>query len=151
MPWPRPHSEAVAGGRRGAPNDATDMTPQQRAEQAAMRELEQISDRITVKASADSVTFVDTRGERTYAVNDKASPIEVGGTSVKVKSKWDKKVLKQEFSNSQAKLTQTWGLDDAGHMVLTMKVESMTVNLGAGADRPTALRSQEQKAVFDRQ
>ena len=70
---------------------------------------------------------------------------------MKVKSKWDKKVLRQEFTNSQAKLTQTWGLDDAGHMVLTMKVESMTVNLGAGADRPTALVSQERKAVFDRQ
>ena len=43
------------GGGGGAPNDATDMTPEQRAEKAAMRELEQISDRITIKASADSV------------------------------------------------------------------------------------------------
>ena len=147
-----PQRGGGGGGRGGggAPNDATDMTPQQRAEQAAMRQLEQISERITIKASAGSVTFTD-GGERTYAINDKASTIEVGGTSVKVKSKWDKKVLRQEFNNSQAKLIQTWGLDEAGHLVLTMKVESMTLNLGAGADHPTALVSQEQKAVFDRQ
>jgi uncharacterized protein YnzC (UPF0291/DUF896 family) len=128
------------GGRGGgAATDSTDLTPEQRAEQAAMRELEQIADRITIKASADSITFVDPRGERTYAINDKGSSITVGGTSVKVKSKWDKKVLRQEFNNPQAKLTQTWGLDDAGHMVLTMKVESLT------------LVTPDQKAVFDRQ
>ena len=34
--------------------------------------------------------------------------------------------------------------------VLTAKVESMTLNLGAGADRPTALVNPDQKAVFDR-
>ena len=139
------------GGGGGGGGDATDQTPEQRAEQAAMRLLEQIADRITVKASAESVTFVDTRGERTYAINDKSIALEVGGTQVKVKSKWDKKVLRQEFNNPQAKLTQTWGLDDAGHLVLTMKVESMTLNLGAGADRPSTMVTPEQKAVFDRQ
>jgi hypothetical protein len=139
------------GGAGSTPRDATDKTPEQRAEEAAMQQLERISDRITIKASADSVTLVDARGERTFAINDKTSTIDVGGTSVKVKSKWDKKVLRQEFTNSQAKLVQTWGLDDAGHMVLTMKVESMTLNLGAGADRPSVLVTPEQKAVFDRQ
>ena len=145
---------AAAAAQRGGlstPSDATDQTPQQRAEQAAMRQLEQISDRITTKASADSVTFVDARGERTFAINDKTSTIDVGGTSAKVKSKWDKRVLRQEFTNSQAGLIQTWGLDDSGHLVLTAKVESMTLNLGAGADRPTALVTPDQKAVFDRQ
>ena len=144
-------SPVQRGGAGATPRDDTDKTPEQRAEEAAMWQLEQISDRITIKASADSVTFVDARGERTYAINDKTSTIEVGRTSVKVKSKWDKKVLKQEFTNSQAKLVQTWSLDEAGHMVLTMKVESMVLNLGAGADRPQTLVTPEQKAVFDRQ
>ncbi len=56
-----------------------------------------------------------------------------------MKSKWDKNVLKQEFSNTQAKLIETWGLDEADRLVLTAKVESMT------------LLTPEQKAVFDRQ
>jgi hypothetical protein len=65
--------------------------------------------------------------------------MNVAGAQVSVKSKWDKNTLKQEFSNSQAKLVESWGLDDAGHLVLTAKVESMT------------LQTPDQKAVFDRQ
>jgi hypothetical protein len=137
-----------AGG--GGISDATDLTPEQRAEQAAMRQLQQIDERITIKAAADTVTFVDGRGERTFAVNDKASTIDVGGSPVKVKSKWDKRVLKQEFSNTQARLVETWGLDDADHLVLTAKVESMTLGIGASADRITTLVTPDRKAVFDR-
>lgn len=126
------------GGAGGGFNDPSDLTPQQRAEQAAMRELQQIAAIIEIKASPDSVTFVDARGERTFAINDKTTKMDVAGAQVSVKSKWDKSVLKQEFSNSQAKLVETWGLDDAGHLVLTAKIESMT------------LRTPDQKAVFDR-
>ena len=104
-----------------------------------MRQVQQIADRMTIKASADSVTFIDSRGERTFAINGKTSTLDVGGSPVKVKSKWDKRVLKQEFSNNQAKLVETWGLDDADHLVLTAKVESLT------------LITPERKAVFDRQ
>jgi uncharacterized protein YnzC (UPF0291/DUF896 family) len=130
---------AQRGGGGGAPADASDLTPEQRAEQAAMRELQQIAPRIEIKATPESITVIDARGERTYAVNDKSAKIEVAGGHVSVKSKWDKDVLKQEFSNTQAKLTETWGLDEAGRLVLSAKVESMT------------LRTPEQRAVFDRQ
>jgi hypothetical protein len=126
------------GGGGGGVSDASDLTPEQRAEQAAMRQVQQIAAEITIKASADSVTFNDARGERTYAIDDKATKVDVGGSPLTVKSKWDKSVLKQEFSNSQAKLTETWSVDDSGHLVLTAKVESMT------------LRTPEQRAVFDR-
>ena len=85
------------------------------------------------------MTFIDTRGERTYAVNDKTSEIFVASSPVKVKSKWDKQVLKQEFSNPQAKLVQTWSVDGTDHLVLTAKVESLR------------LVTPERKAVFDRQ
>jgi hypothetical protein len=126
------------GGGGGAPSDASDLTPEQRAEQTAMRELQQIAPQIEIKATAESITFVDARGERTYAVNDKSVKIEVAGAQVSVKSKWDKNTLKQEFSNTQAKLIETWGVDEAGRLVLTAKLESMT------------LRTPEQKAVFDK-
>jgi hypothetical protein len=131
-----------AQGRRGGGGgggDASDLTPDQRAQQAAMRQLEQIDERITIKASADSVSFVDARGERTYGINDKSSEILVASSPVKVKSKWDKQVLKQEFSNAQAKLVQTWSVDATDHLVLTAKVESLT------------LVTPERKAVFNRQ
>jgi hypothetical protein len=139
------------GGRGGlaTPTDATDLTPEQRAEQVAMRQLQQIDPRITIKASAETVTFTDARGERTFAVNDKTSTIDVGGSGVKVKSKWDKRALKQEFSNTQAKLVETWGLDEADHLVLTVKLESMT--MGVGVDRLTPVNPPERKFVFDRQ
>jgi len=127
------------GSGGGASSNASDLTPEQRAEQAAMRQLEQIAERIKITASAESITFVDQRGERTYAITDKSSKIDVGGSPVNVKSKWDKGVLRQEFSNTQAKLVETWGIDDAGHLVLTAKIESMT------------LVTPDQKAVFDRQ
>lgn len=127
------------GGGAGGASDATDLTPQQRAEQAAMRQLQQITEKITITASAETVTFTDSRGERTFTVNDKSTKIDVGGSPVNVKSKWDKNALRQEFSNTQAKLIETWGLDEAGRLVLTAKVESMT------------LLTPEQKAVFDKQ
>ena len=124
------------GGEGGA--DQSDLTPEQRAEQAAMRQVQQIADRMTIKASADSVTFIDSRGERTFAINDKTSTLDVGGSPVKVKSKWDKRVLKQEFSNTQAKLVETWAVDEADRLVLTAKVESLN------------LVTPDRKAVFDR-
>jgi len=126
-------------GGGGGVSDASDLTPQQLAEQAAMRQLQQITEKIVITASAETVTFTDTRGERSYPINDKSTKIEVAGAPVNVKSKWDKNVLKQEFSNTQAKLIETWGLDEAGRLVLTAKVESMT------------LLTPEQKAVFDKQ
>jgi hypothetical protein len=132
-------SQRGGGGRGGGGiSDASDLTPEQRAEQAAMRQVQQIADRMTIKASADSVTFIDSRGERTFAVNDKTSTLDVGGSPVKVKSKWDKRVLKQEFSNNQAKVVETWDLDDADRLVLTAKVESLN------------LVTPDRKAVFDR-
>ena len=127
------------GGGGGGASDAGDLTPDQRAEQAALRQLQQIEARITIKASAGEITFSDTRGERSYVINDKTSEIFVSGSPVKVKSKWEKQVLKQEFSNPQAKLVRTWSVDGSDHLVLTAKVESLK------------LITPERKAVFDRQ
>ena len=133
-PRPWPHREAAA-----AAATPSDLTPEQRAEQAAMRELQQIDSRITIKASATEVTFIDSLGEQTFAINDKTATIFIASSPVKVKLKWDKQALKQEFSNTQAKLVQTWSVDGADRLVMTAKVESLT------------LVTPERKAVFDRQ
>jgi len=132
-------SPSAQRGGGGGGGDATDLTPEQRAERAAMAQLQQVDVRITIKASAAEVTFVDSRGEQTYAINDKPTTIFIASSPVKVKLKWDKQTLKQEFTNPAAKLVQTWSLDGADHLLMTAKVESMS------------LVTPERKAVFDRQ
>jgi hypothetical protein len=127
------------GGGGGFGNEASDLTPEQRAEQAAMRELQQIDSRVTITASATEVTFKNSLREQTFAINDKTATIFIASAPVKVKVKWDKQALKQEFSNTQAKLVQTWSVDGSDRLVMTAKVESLT------------LITPERKAVFDRQ
>jgi hypothetical protein len=127
------------GGGRGGGGDNTDLTPEQRAEQAAMRELQQIDSRVTIKASATEITFTNSLRDNTFAINDKTATVFIASAPVKVKLKWDKQTLKQEFSNTQAKLVQTWSVDGSDRLVMTAKVESLT------------LITPERKAVFDRQ
>jgi len=132
------------GGRGGigggdGPNGPADLTPEERAAQTAMRQLQQIAQMVTIKATPESVTFIDPRGEQTFAINDKNAAIEVAGASITVKNKWDKQTLKQEFSSANNKLTRTWDVDQNNRLVLKAKLESMS------------MVSKEVKAVFDKQ
>ena len=129
---------AFAQGRQSTASDASDLSPAEVAAMAAMRELQQLAEVITIKATPDQVTFEDARGQRSYALDGKTVKITVAGAEVSTKSKWDKAVLKQEFSTAQSKLIQTWDVDENGRLVLVAKVESLR------------LRTPDQKAVFDR-
>ena len=121
-----------------APNDASDLSAAELAAMAAMRELQQLAPVITIKATPEQIVFEDARGERSYALDGKTVKITVAGAEVSTKSRWDKAVLKQEFSTAQSKLTQTWDIDENGRLVLVAKVESLK------------LVTPDQKAVFDR-
>jgi len=137
-----PAPQRGGGGRGGggdAPTTSADLTPEELAAQAAIRQLQAVPEVITIKAAADSVSFTDSRGERTYPVNGKKVTIDMANAKVNVKSGWDKSSLKQEFSTPKASLTQTWQVDDSNHLVLKTKVESLT------------MVSREVKTVFDRQ
>jgi len=129
------------GGGRGGDSPATsaDLTPDELAAQAAIRQLQGVPEVIAIKASAETVSFSDTRGERTYPANGKKTTVDMSGAKVNVKTSWDKSTLKQEFSTPKATLIETWQVDDSGHLVLKTKVESIT------------LVSKEARAVFDRQ
>ena len=133
-------SYAQRGGGTGpsTASDMSDLSPAERAEMAAMRELQQLAEVITIKATAEQVAFEDARGQRTYAIDNKNTKITVAGSEVNTKSRWDKAILRQEFSTSSSKLIQTWEVDENGRLVLTAKVESLR------------LMTPEQKAVFDR-
>ena len=130
--------------QRDSPTAASDLSPADLAAQAAMRQLQQLSDEITINATADKIIFIDARGERTYTTDGKNAKIMVAGAEVSTKSKWDKSALKQEFSTASTtpsasmKLTQTWDVDNNGRLVLTAKLESLR------------LTTPEQKAVFDK-
>ena len=126
------------GGGGGAATGPSDLSPDELAAQAAMRQLQQLADEITINATAEKVTFIDARGERTYTLDGKNAKITVAGSDVSTKSRWDKTAIRQEFSTTSAKLTQTWDVDNDGRLVLTAKVESLR------------LRTPEQKAVFDK-
>lgn len=119
-------------------SDMSDLSPAERAAMSAMRELQQLSETITIKATADQIVFEDGRGQRTYAIDNKNSKMTVAGADVSAKSRWDKAVLRQEFSTPSSKLIQTWDVDENGRLVLTAKVESLR------------LMTPDQKAVFDK-
>ena len=124
-------------GGGGQANTPSDLSPAELADIAAMRQLQQVAEVITIEATADQITFSDARGERRYAIDGKSARVDMPG-EVSVKSRWDKATLKQEFATVQSKLTQTWSVDDDGRLVLLAKVESLR------------LRTPEQRAVFDR-
>jgi hypothetical protein len=126
------------GGGMTAPSDASDLSQAELAAMAAMRELQQVAEVITIKATPEQVIFEDGRGQRTYALDGKNVKVMVAGSEVTTKSRWDKAILKQEFSTASNKLTQTWDVDADGRLVLIAKVESLR------------MRTPDQKAVFDR-
>jgi hypothetical protein len=134
---------AQRGGRGGggaeAPNTNADLTPEELAAQAAIRELQRVAEIITIKATADSVSFTDARGERTYPVNGRKIVVDIASAKVNVKSSWDKSTLKQEFSTPKATFTERWQVDQTNRLVLKAKLESLT------------MVSKEVKTVFDKQ
>ena len=134
---------AQRGGRGGGggntPATSADLTPEELAAQAAIRQLQAVPEVITIKATAESVSFSDARGERSYPVNGKKVSVDIGNAKVNAKTSWDKLALKQEFSTPRASLRQEWEVDESNHLVLRTKVESLT------------MVSREAKTVFDRQ
>ena len=127
------------GGRGGGAPAQAD--PAEMAGQAAIRSLQQVGDSMTITATADSVTFVDARGERTYVVNDKNTKINMGEAALTTKSKWERNSLKQEFVFGETKITHTWELNDAGTQLNFRMVIQNFSNTGP---------FREAKAVYDK-
>jgi hypothetical protein len=127
------------GGGGQTPSTAADLPPDVLAAQAAMRDLQQLAETVTIKAAPDSLSVADPRGERTYAIDGKSSKLTIAGAPIEVKTKWDKAAVRQEFSSPATRLVRSWEVDEQNHLVIKSKIESMTMN------------SKEVKAVYDRQ
>jgi hypothetical protein len=132
------------GGGRGGGDLPTassnaDLPPDVLAAQAAIRDLQQIAELITVKATPETIAIADPRGEHTYAIDNKPTKIDTTGVKIDVRTKWDKLAIRQDFSSPQTRLIRSWEVDEQGRLVLKVKLESMTMN------------SKEVKAVYDKQ
>jgi hypothetical protein len=123
-----------AGGEGGA-----EIPPEEIIAQRVLQAFQQVPTDVTIAATPASVSFKDPTGQGTFAIDGKTVVMTIEGSKIKVKSKWERASLKQEFSTSRRKVIRAWSLDAAGHLVLAMKVESMMMN------------TIETRAVFDRQ
>ena len=129
---------ARGGGAPDAPATASDLTPAEIAERNAIRQLEQIAQAITIKATTETVSFVDQRGEQRCALDNKSVAVAMGDAQIQVKCRWDKQVLKQDFATTKSKLTRSWEVDGEDHLLLKLHLE------GIGQSPAEA------KAVFNR-
>jgi hypothetical protein len=121
------------GGEASAP-----VSPEEIAALKVLEGFQQIPTDVSIIATADTVTVKESSGQGTFAVNGKTIEIPVDGATIKAKMKWDRDALRQEFWSVRRKVIRTWSLDPSGHLVLTMKVETM-------------MKIPEVRAVFDRQ
>ena len=126
-------------GAGGGGSEPAPLMPEEIAAQAALTILHQVPVEVKIEATATDITFVEPRGQMSFKVDNKTAPMEIPGGTLRVKSRWDRGVLRQEFSSTQRKLLKTWTLDANNRLVLTEKIESLAFN------------TTESKAVFDRQ
>jgi hypothetical protein len=138
---------AQRGGRGGAGRgsgaesgaDMSNLMPAEAAAQAALSWVQQVPLELTIEATPAEIKLIEPRGQSLFRIDGKSTPIEVSGGTIKVKSKWDRASLRQEFSSTQRMLLKSWSVDSNGRLVVTEHIESV------------AFKSRETQAVFDKQ
>lgn len=115
------------------------VTDEEAAAQAALVVIQQVPMELTIAATVTELKIVEPRSELAFRIDGKNVPLEVNGGKIKVKTKWERAGLKQEFSSVQRALVRTWSVDAAGQLVLSQRLQSATFN------------TKEVRAVFERQ
>lgn len=128
-----------AGGGGGGGIEMPFVTDEEAAAQAAIRIIQQIPLELTIEATATELKIVEPRSELAFRIDGKNVPLEVNGGKIKVKTKWERAGLKQEFSSVQRSLVRTWSADASGRLVLAQRIQSAMFN------------TKEVQAIFDRQ
>jgi hypothetical protein len=126
------------GSEPGAGEAGAPVPVEELAAQRVLQGFQEIPTDVSIIATADAVTVKENSGQGTFAVNGKTIEIPIDGATIKVKTKWDREELKQEFWSVRQKVIRTWNLDPSGHLILTVKVETM-------------MKVPDVRAVFDRQ
>ncbi len=131
------------GGRAGLPTEPRIelpmMTEAEAAAQRALQTIQQVPPEIAIEANLTEMKTVEPRGESVFKIDGKNATVSVPGATIKVKSRWDRASLRQEFSSAMRTLKRSWSIDGNGRLVLTQHVESIR-----GSTRPV-------DAVFDKQ
>ena len=125
------------GGGASGPEPANIM-PEEVAAQAALTLLHQVALEFRIEATPTAISFIEPRGQWDFKIDGKTTSMPVPGGAIKVKSRWERDRLRQEFSSTQRTLIKSWLIDGEGRLVLTEHVESLAFN------------SKESKAVYDR-
>jgi hypothetical protein len=115
------------------------MTDEERAAQQALAAIQQVPPELTIEASPAEMKTIEPRGESVFKIDGKNATVPVPGSTIKVKSRWDRSTLRQEFSSAMRTLKRAWSIDANGRLVLTQHSESIR-----GSTKPVV-------AIFDRQ
>ena len=123
-------------GPGGAPPD-----PRAMAGQRAIATMQQVPATMTIEATAETVTFKDPRGVRTYQVDNRTHREDVGdGATMTTKSRWDRNTLRQEFIVGETKVSHAFQVDDDGRRIaFTLRIDNFSGGVG-----------REAKAVYDK-
>lgn len=121
------------------PPQMPNLTAVEAAAQAALSVVHQLPPEMTIEATITSIRFTEPRGESTFQIDGKNAIVSVPGGTIKVKSKWDRGTLRQEFASTQRVLHRTWSFDALGRLVLTQRMEGI------------GFRPRESQARYDRQ
>jgi len=129
------------GGGSGEPSPQMPiLTEAEAAAQQALATVQQLPPEMTITASATTITFVEPRGDSVFQIDGKNTAVAVPGGTIKVKTRWERDALRQEFSSTQRVLHRSWSVDPGGRQ-LTLKQRLEGIGLGG----------KESQAVFDRQ
>jgi hypothetical protein len=115
------------------------VTTEEAAAQAALAAIHQVPPELTIEATASEMKLVEARGESLFKIDGKTATVAVPGARIKVKSKWDRGKLRQEFSSALQALVRSWSVDAQGRLILTQQIQSPT------------FKTKEFQAFFDKQ
>lgn len=129
----------IGGGETEAPRERPFVTEAEAAAQAAIIDIQQIPADLSIEATAETFKLIEPRGDAFFRIDGKNTSVEVPGSSVKVRTRWDRAGLRQEFSSAMLKLTRTWSVNADNRLVITQRLESVSI------------KPADVQAVFDRQ
>jgi len=128
--------DSGAGELRG---EMPAVTEAEAAAQAALAAIQEVPPELTIEATLAAMTLTEPRGPSLFQIDGKDAKVEVPGGVIKVKSKWDRASLRQDFSSAMRKLTRSWSVDSNDRLVLNQRVEGIS------------LKRTDVQAFFDRQ
>jgi hypothetical protein len=104
--------EPGASGGRGSTDDVLKA-------RALTRDLADVPATLTIIVADTHVTITNDRGTvRKFTTDDAVQEIDLGGTKVTVKTKWDQDILAQEWTAGKTKISETYQVTVQGHMLV---------------------------------